>query len=42
MLIFDVSHMTEKIWHCFIFEVDHTISFKKYDNTILNRTSFLT
>ena len=30
MLIFDVSHMTEKIWRCFIFdhEVDHDISFE--------------
>ena len=28
MLIFDVSHMTEKIWRCSIFEVDHAISFK--------------
>ena len=27
MLIFDVSHMTEKIW-CSIFEADHAISFK--------------
>ena len=28
MLIFDVSHMTEKIWHCSIFEADNAISFK--------------
>ena len=28
MLIFDVSHMTEKIWRCSIFEADHAISFK--------------
>ena len=28
MLIFDVSHMTKKIWRCSIFEVDHAISFK--------------
>ena len=28
MLIFDVSHVTEKIWRCSIFEVDHAISFK--------------
>ena len=28
MLIFDVSHMTEKIWRCSIFGVDHAISFK--------------
>ena len=36
MLIFDVSlkkydcniYMTEKIWRCSIFEVDHAISFK--------------
>ena len=28
MLIFDVSHMAEKIWRCSIFEVDHAISFK--------------
>ena len=28
MLIFDVSHMTEKIWRCSIFQVDHAISFK--------------
>ena len=28
MLIFDVSHMTEKIWRCPIFEVDHAFSFK--------------
>ena len=28
MLIFVVSHMTEKIWRCSIFEVDHAISFK--------------
>ena len=28
MLIFDVSHMTEKIWGCSIFEADHAISFK--------------
>ena len=28
MLIFDVSHMTEKIWRWSIFEADHAISFK--------------
>ena len=28
MLIFDVSHMTEKIWCRSIFEADHAISFK--------------
>ena len=28
MLIFDVSHMAEKIWRCSIFEADHAISFK--------------
>ena len=28
MLIFDVSHMTEKIFRCSIFEVDHTTSFE--------------
>ena len=28
MLIFDVSHMTEKMWRCSIFEADHAISFK--------------
>ena len=28
MLIFDASHMTEKIWRCSIFEADHAISFK--------------
>ena len=28
MLIFDVSHMTEKIWRCSIFQADHAISFK--------------
>ena len=28
MLIFDVSHMTGKIWRCSIFEVDYAISFK--------------
>ena len=28
MLIFDVSHMTEKMWRCCIFEVDHAISLK--------------
>ena len=25
MLIFDDSHMTEKIWRCSIFEADHAI-----------------
>ena len=28
MLIFDVSHITENIWRCSIFEADHAISFK--------------
>ena len=28
MLIFDVSHITEKIWRCSIFEADHAISLK--------------
>ena len=28
MLIFDVSHMTEKMLCCSIFEADHAISFK--------------
>ena len=28
MLLFDASHMTEKLWGCSIFEVDHAISFK--------------
>ena len=28
MLIFDVSHMTEKMWRCFIFDAGHAISFK--------------
>ena len=37
MLIFDVSHMTEKIWRCSIFKVDHAISLKKDDNTIGRR-----
>ena len=26
MLIHDVSHMTEKIWRCSIFEVEHAIT----------------
>ena len=28
MLKFDVSHTTENIWRCSIFEADHVISFK--------------
>ena len=28
MLIFDVSHMIEKMWRFSIFEADHAISFK--------------
>ena len=28
MVIFDVSHMTEKMWRCSIFEADHAISFE--------------
>ena len=28
MLIFDANHMSEKLWGCSIFEVDHAISFK--------------
>ena len=28
MLIFNVGHMTEKIWPCSIFEADHAISFE--------------
>ena len=28
MLVFDVSHMTEKIWRCSIFEAGHAINFK--------------
>ena len=36
MLIFDVSHMTEKVWRCSIFQVDHAISFKgKWQQKIL-------
>ena len=34
MLIFDASHMTEKLWGCSIFRVDHAISFKNVINTI--------
>ena len=28
MLLFDASDMSEKLWDCSIFEVDHAISFK--------------